>query len=195
MARERARPRRRSCPGPAAPANGSAGGAAVVRLRVGRFASQDRRRSSARRAEGPVRAAGGVLLPAGRAVAGSPRRPAGSATKVSRVSEVLERRDVGRRWRSVRWGSGRPTPGRAPRRRCAPRSTRRSSAPAPCGRGRASGPPSTRGGPPWRRSRATVARSRTRARPARRVAAPTPGVGTNRLRRIGRPSWSLNVTG
>ena len=45
---------------------------------------------------------------------------------------------------------------------------RRSSAPAPCGRERASGPPSTPDARPWRRSRATVARSRTRVRRAHR---------------------------
>ena len=119
--------------------------------------------------EAPVRAAGAVLLlPAGRVVADSPRRRAdsrrtspghGSARRSSRLS----------RSQSVRWGSGRQTTGRAPRPLCAQISMPRSSAPAPCGPRRASDPPSTRGVRPLRRSRATVARYRTRDPPAHRV--------------------------
>ena len=131
---------------------------------------------------------------AGRVGVGSKRHPAGSRRRSPAPGSARTWWHWSR-WRSVRSGSGRPTRARGPPRPCGLRSIRRSSASAPCGPGRASGPPSTPGAPPWRRSRATVARCRHPRPTSPSLAAATPGVGTNRLRRIGRPSWSLKVTG
>ena len=172
------RPRRRSCRGPAGPRT-----AAPLARRSGRGRVGLRPRDRARRAEScsPSRGAGsgGRRRPdpsrkGGRGFAGAvpwvrdERPPRPEVVDVRDVRTVGDRRvgDPERR-RQLEDLLG----------RCARRSIRRSSGPAPCGRGTAIGPPSTRGAPPSRRSRATAGRSR-HPRPTRpSLAAPTPGVG------------------
>ena len=129
------------------------------------------------RAGGPVRAAGGVAVSEPEGWSRIRRAVPRVRDEGLPLAEVLERRDV----RAVGDRCVGDPKGRGKVEHLLDgvlrRSTRRWSAPAPCGRGRASDPPSTRGARPWRRSRATAARSRTRARPARRWRPRRPGSG------------------
>ena len=150
------------------PANGSAGDAGRRGTRGSRGVGGPWRQRSARPSRGAGSGAADVRRRAGTAVADSPRRPAGSATNVSRsrkCSNVVTFAPLAIGAFGIRKADARSSTSCDA---CASRSIRRWSAPAPCGRGRAWGPPSTRGARPWRRSRATAVRSRTRVRPARR---------------------------
>ena len=162
------------------PANGSAVDP-FVRARSGRRPYVGRpRQSSARRAEGPVGRPEAALRRAGRVGADSPRRPAGSR-RTSPVRGSARTSWHWSRWRSVRWGSGRPTPGRARRRRCAA-PIQPSIVGASAVRSRKSFGSSIHSGC------STMAQKSSHCCPVPHpsptspsLAAPTPGVGTNRL--------------